>query len=173
MAVWPWASLHFGPGGQRPPPVIPEQFVEAEPLIAAAVVVFDMWIANDDRHERNLAYAPGLIPPAVIDHGHALLGPDEQGLARLMRRKDTPGVAGCLHDELADASHLSAWADEVACVTRRRIEAVCKAVGSACALDGDLTQALIDFLDHRKTRIMEFVREAETDFPRITQGSIA
>lgn len=69
-----WASLHFGPGGQRPPPVIPGALVQDHPRLAAGVIAFDCWILNDDRHAGNLAYARNLVPVAVFDHGARAAG---------------------------------------------------------------------------------------------------
>lgn len=89
-----WASWHFGPGGQRPPPVIPEDLSQEHPTLAAATVAFDCWIANDDRHSANLAYVKNLVPVAIFDHGHALMGATNQGLARLVKTDNRPNAQG-------------------------------------------------------------------------------
>ncbi|MGI9016890.1 MAG: hypothetical protein ACR2HR_07280 [Euzebya sp.] len=167
-----WASWHFGPGGQRPPPVIPAHMVADHPALSAAVVAFDCWIANDDRHPGNLAYKRDLVPVAVFDQGHALLGPTGQGVARLIARRDGPHVAGCLHPEMDTAVHFGMLAEEIGAIPRRRIEAICRSVQQSGAIDHETTDHVVDFLDHRKSRIMELLYQAAPDFPGITEWSM-
>lgn len=94
-----YLSLDMSSEGKQLPPIRPSQFVEEDPRIAAGVAVFDVLIANGDRHRGNLSRDPAFVPPrtSVFDHGHALLGTDPpDGLERL-RLAD--GRLGCRDDD--------------------------------------------------------------------------
>jgi hypothetical protein len=72
-----WVSLNFSPKGDRLPPIDPPTVYEALPELCAGVVVFDVLIANGDRHRKNLAFLPSKKRLEVFDHSHALLGIDK------------------------------------------------------------------------------------------------
>src|SRR5258707_6897182 len=98
-----YISLRFGPKGERPPPVIAEHLVEDRPELAAALVAFDGWVANDDRHDQNIAYIRGKLPLVVYDHSHALVG---KGTAWLEQNLQAVVLSKLLPDRLTRAADL-------------------------------------------------------------------
>lgn len=103
-----YVSLQFGETGERPPPIIPATFAADNADLAAAVVVFDLWIGNEDRHDEGLAYSPGLIPPAVFDHSHAIYK-NLQPTSALEYRGGMDLLDGCLVDVISDSAALVHW----------------------------------------------------------------
>jgi hypothetical protein len=104
-----WLTLSFS--DVRLPPVDPAEVVRLVPVLATELVVFDVFIANQDRHEGNLAFFSADRRLEVFDHGHALLGPGAGGLARLDRLRGALVVDGahggsqhCLLALLTDAT---------------------------------------------------------------------
>lgn len=75
-----YASLDFNLTGVALPPIIPADFIRTFAPDLSAIVVFDILIANPDRHAGNLS-ADYSNPPRfnVFDHSHALLGPGAAG----------------------------------------------------------------------------------------------
>ena len=69
-----WLTLTFA-GGDPLPPINAKTVASALPRTAAALVVFDTFILNTDRHRGNLAYRPSRKRLEVFDHSHALFGP--------------------------------------------------------------------------------------------------
>jgi hypothetical protein len=94
------------------PPINATEVVRLVPALAAELVVFDVLIANEDRHARNLAFFSADRRLEVFDHSHALLGAGMgAGLSRLDLLRDAlvvDGVTGgnrhCLLDHLTDAT---------------------------------------------------------------------
>lgn len=120
-----YLSLDVSKEGKALPPIVPSDFVAGEPWLAAGAVVFDIWIANTDRHAGNISYDPAFSPPraAFFDHGHALLGTgDPQGLDRLTAAVGELGCTGkpplrgnrhALLDLLATAADVRDWVDRI------------------------------------------------------------
>jgi hypothetical protein len=69
-----WVTLSFTRSGIRPGPVDPAAIVAAAPEVAARLIVFDLLIANFDRHVGNLTFRRTSQRIEVFDHSHALLG---------------------------------------------------------------------------------------------------
>ncbi len=69
------ASLDFNLTGNSLPPVNVNQCVRMLPTLSAGLLLFDIWIANCDRHEANFSLDTGTTPPqmSIFDHSHALV----------------------------------------------------------------------------------------------------
>ena len=91
-----YASLDFNLTGNALPPVNVTKCVSVLPRESAGVLLFDILIANSDRHGRNLSVDFSAKPPRmnIFDHGHALFGKDAgNGVARLEKLSDRLGVS--------------------------------------------------------------------------------
>jgi hypothetical protein len=91
-AVKHWfASLNFNLTADDLPPVDPEQCVSVLPDLSTGLILFDIWIANPDRHRKNLSVDLAEKPPhmSIFDHSHALFGnTNGEGARRLNDLKD-------------------------------------------------------------------------------------
>jgi len=105
-----YVSLDVSADGKQLPPIVARDFVQSHPELAARILAFDMWIANEDRHTQNVALDPNFTPPrpSIFDHGHALLGTGGgAGPARLSYYIDKLGFPShCFLGELQDDAHL-------------------------------------------------------------------
>jgi hypothetical protein len=99
-----YLSLDVSREQKQLPPVVPADFVKAEPRLAAGIMVFDVLVANGDRNQTNLSLDPAFVPPraSVFDHGHALFGTNPPiGPDRLDLAADR---LGCIDDSAAIAA---------------------------------------------------------------------
>lgn len=158
-----YISLRFGQ--EQPPRVIPSEFVRDHRGLALRLLAFDCWIANDDRHEGNLAYARGLIPPMIFDHDKALLGPGEdglQGVERLERHQDSAILNGCIAKYIKDINGIMDGvidiADETRWIAKTSLPRICDSAEGLGILDVDQREAVERFLTQRAsalTRLMD------------------
>lgn len=68
----PWhVSLDFNLAGQQLPPADCASLVQSHSDLAGAIVVFDAWILNGDRHKGNISFDQSSQRINVFDHSHA------------------------------------------------------------------------------------------------------
>jgi hypothetical protein len=80
MAQTPYfASLNFNPTGAPLLPIIPPIFINTFRPQLASIVVFDIFIANTDRHARNISADYGKPSFGLFDHSIALFGLSASG----------------------------------------------------------------------------------------------
>ncbi len=178
-----FASLDFNLAGESLPPIVPATCVEALPFLAAGVLVFDAFIANNDRHPRNLSLDLSVKKPRlmVFDHGHALLGDEpSKSVERFKRVEDRLGIAGgedsggvphCLLDHLKVADHLDAWLKRVEQVPGYVIEGVCERAVGLGITDAE-AGAASDFLKNRRHLLRSIVKANRAQFKGIIQWGL-
>jgi len=136
-----FASLDFNLTGNSLPPVNVVRCVQELPRLSAGLVLFDIWVANCDRHPKNFS-VDFLASPAqmnVFDHSHALFGyasgGGERRLAELLDRlgiswtTSNPVDSGrhrhCLLDVLDSDSELGFWINRIRCMPDFYVEEIC------------------------------------------------
>jgi hypothetical protein len=165
-----FVSLRFGPKGERPPKVIPEHLATDHASLATGIILFDSWVLTPDRHDENLAYSREGIPPAVLDHSHALLGSGKEAPSL---DPAAPHIAGCLTPELASSAYFDEWMNRIKGVPEWFVnETIGQVVKMGC-LAAEVGDDVAHFLIPRKSRIMEFVQGSQGAFPKITQWTLS
>jgi HipA-like kinase len=142
-----YVGVRFGLKGETPPPAFEDLLAQNHPELALRIVVFDSWIANNDRHATNLAYSPGRVPLRVFDHERALLGAG--GIKRLEEVQDKPILNECLVEYLNDNNGLGKIIDEIRWVSSNRAAAVCDEALESKAINREERQRIVDFLSRR------------------------
>ncbi len=181
-----YLSLDVSKEGKALPPIIARDFAAAEPKLAAAVVIFDIWIANSDRHTGNISHDSAFSPPrpAFFDHGHALLGSSEpKGLNRLKAAEGELGCTGkaplngnrhALLDLVSNAADLHDWIARVNELPDFMIADACSNARELGLLPDDQTrEALQGWLQERKTHLPQLISDHEDECPAITQWNLA
>ena len=71
-----FASRDFNLTGNSLPPVDVAACVQQLPRLSAGLLLFDIWVANCDRHAENFSVDFLATPPVmnIFDHSHALFG---------------------------------------------------------------------------------------------------
>jgi len=170
-----YVSLRFGPKGEPPPPLNPQEFVEDNPSTTAGVIAFDCWIGNPDRHEHNLAYVRGepKIPVTVFDHSHALLGVQAgAAVQRLRNMVDNPLVSGILRQHITSSREFRDWSNRINAVSSELIRDICRTVIHVDGITADECIAIAEFLIHRKDRVLEMIRASKGRMPAVQQWEL-
>jgi hypothetical protein len=178
---WFFGSLRFTERGELPAPVIPQRVVEASPVLAAGIVLFDIIIGNIDRHDRNIAFlSDGRL--AIFDHGHALFGALEaQGPDRFAAIKDDLAITWewggrqgrhCILDHLTSQAHFDEWLARFSELPGWQVRDSVMAAGGIDPASPDDLAACAEFLLERKNRVRELVDHNPHEFRGIQQPEL-
>ncbi len=173
-----FASLDFNLTGNTLPPVNATRCVEVLPQESTGLLLFDILIANSDRHGRNFSvdYSPKPPKMNVFDHGHAMFGKDAgEGAARLARLRDrlaisagshTAGNRHCLLDQVNTDAHFGRWIERIRQIPDYVIEDLCSELPSLGCTKAEAAAAE-DFLKHRRGKLAQIVEENRAQFTGI------
>jgi|SRR5215471_13835115 len=174
-----YASLSFNLADNALPPVNTTECVRLLPQLSAGLLLFDILIANADRHGRNFSVDFSTRPPTmnIFDHGHALFGKDaHQGVARLERLRDrlaisagsrTQGNRHCILDQINTDAHFGYWLDRIRNVPNFVIEDLCEELSGLSCTSKEATAAA-DFLKYRRLNLDRIIEANKNQFTGIS-----
>jgi hypothetical protein len=183
-----WVSLSFQPLLVSLAPLTGTALAKIDPSAAAGVVVFDLLIANTDRHSGNLAVATGpVLPPGqahvarveVFDHSHAVVHSGNPSVAEYLTNTrdlfviDGGAVGGnrqCLLDHIADVGLLRRWTKRArAFVTDGLVDEVCGEASmlGVPAFGAAEASLLAAYLKHRRDHLDDLLVGAKASFPTV------
>jgi hypothetical protein len=182
-----FASLDFNLTANTLPPVDVAGCVKGLPLLSAGLLLFDIWVANLDRHPGNFAVDFLATPPEmnVFDHSHALFGYSAgDGENRLKLLTDRLGVSWstnapvdsgkhrhCLLDTVSSDGDFGFWIERISATPDFFIRDVCGRATSHGAT-ADEIDAAIAFLIHRRNDMKTIVRLHQAEFTAIKTWSL-
>jgi len=173
-----FASLDFNLSGNALAPIDPMRSFAALPDECTGLLLFDVLIANCDRHRGNLSINFAVHPPqmAVFDHSHALFGyHDGRGRDRLAQMRDRLAISGgshtgpnrhCLLDAISTDSHMRKWLDRIAALPDFFIEDICNDAASL-GLTAAEAQDVIGFLKARRHSLHRIIEDNRDEFSAI------
>lgn len=175
-----FASLDFNLTGNALPPVDPQKCMAVIPDECTGLLLFDILVANCDRHRGNLTVNFASSPPqmAVFDHSHALFGyvPGE-GCARLSRLRDRLGSSGgsetganrhCFLDAIPVDDYFAKWFERIEALPDFFITDVCRSVAEVGLTPDEVTSAT-EFLGFRRNNLRRIVGANRSEFSAIKQ----
>jgi hypothetical protein len=169
-----FVSMAFGERGDEAPPVIPPRFCQERPWDACGIIAFDQWVNNTDRHDENLAYIEE-IGVAVFDHDLALINhhhPSGDAATALAASLDAECKGHILAPFLTDASSFSEWFDRIAGVTRREIRRAVDTCYAVQLVNGELRDALINFIEHRQSRVRSYIERTRLEYTSLSRWTL-
>jgi len=171
-----WVTLAFRPTGEKPPPIDPPAVVASLPRIAAGLVIFDLLIANEDRHSGNLAFIAHPPRLDVFDHSHALFGPSTDGPSRLAQVRDRLVIDGspltnrqCLLNHLKLVDDIRHWVAEIqGLVSDAHLKLIGHEVNELGLVPNRAeSDSLVDFLTHRRDALETLIEQNKSEFKGI------
>ena len=163
-----YVSLNFLLAGEDLPPADTEALVAAHPTIASAIVLFDIWIVNDDRHASNIAFDVDSNRIHVFDHSHAFFA---DGPNRLTAVTNNLGIGDhCLASRLPSIDGMLEWNERIRQVPEFFIRE-CVQAASEVGLPADQVEFCSTFLLERRRRLMQLVYDHRTSFPLVDAGA--
>lgn len=177
-----FSSLDFNFDRDQLPPVEPDCCWKHLPFLSTGVVMFDVLIANCDRHDENLVVDHVIRPTAmqVFDHDQALLGggdPSLRGTERLEKLVNSLGISGgtitggnrhCLLDHIDSNEHFEAWIRRITSLQDWFIDDVCREVQQYGATKAEAL-AIAGFLKGRRNDFEGLIKRNRDDFRGMTE----
>jgi hypothetical protein len=178
-----FASLRFGVGDTPPNDTRPQVLVQRHPRLCAGILLFDVLVANEDRHTGNISVDDPVEPREVriFDHDRAIFGCfrnyGPQRLRNLQVRLGVSGGSGtggcrhCLLDAITTDANFVEWYGRIADIPDWFINEICDEVRGlgakkACA------EAACRFLKRRKRELPELIRNHRNEFPSVRQWGV-
>ena len=162
-----FASLDFNLAGQSLPPANGAAIVASHPQLAWGIILFDMWVLNDDRHRGNISFDTSTKSVQIFDHSHTLFAkPNWQGLSAL----PAIGVPGrhCLAAEVTTTDGLDEWQANISAMPERYVRGVIEDVaGADYGVDAATTGAMASFMIARQTQLSTLARAHHGVFPKM------
>lgn len=178
------ASLDFNLAGEALPPVEASDCITHALELSTGLIIFDVLIANQDRHRGNLSLDLSKRPPQldIFDHSHALFG-NKMDFAkeRLQTFRDNLGIVKqkscfvgnrhCLLDHINSGDHFKHWIDRVKQIPSFVIDDLCDKVIGLGPNAADIEEAK-SFLKYRTQNMNNILRDGQTEFSSIAQLSL-
>jgi hypothetical protein len=189
--IW-FATLDFNVTGKRLPPIEPADVAERFSSLSAGIVLFDIFIANSDRHPHNITLDTSRFKarsaanvqrnstPIIFDNSHALFGHRRGlGIERLEGLKQRLGITGnalysggirhCLLDKLTSDAAMPQWIERIKAVPDFMIENLCKELmlHLHTHVQPDECAVLQDFLRLRRDTIGDIIAQHKEEFSSI------
>lgn len=178
-----FASLDFNLTGNALPPINSLRCAMQLPDLSTGVLLFDILVANCDRHRYNVSVDFIACPPQmnIFDHSHALFGFNErQGKQRLVDLRERLGVSGgshtrgnrhCLLDALMTDEYFEKWVNRISLLPGFLIEEICgKVVG--LGITADEANAAVEFIKHRRDCLKKLIEANRHEFRNVQQWSL-
>lgn len=171
----PWfGSLDFNLDAHTLPPVDPAACVRDMPEEAAGLLMFDVLIANSDRHAGNFEVDPPRM--SIFDHSHSLFGTVAgQGETRLTAMTERLAITGgphtggnrhCLLDLLDTGDHFGKWVARIEAIPDFFIDDTVREVRDA-GITAAEEAAATTFLRVRRSTIWDVVKANTHEFKAV------
>ena len=167
-----YVSMNFNLAGQDLPPANAAKITSNFPSLSWGVILFDMLIANYDRHDENIHYDSSSGKVQIFDHSHAfMVGSDSQSAkSDLVKRRNSAGIGThCLAQSISSLDGLLEWSVKFKLIPEfyiREVVASTKTVG----VSDDLAEFIANFLIERKAKLLGLVTENASEFPMLSPG---
>lgn len=181
-SLW-FASLDCRLAGESMAEIDPETVFAAMPDICFGIMLFDIWVANTDRHVENLSFDSSVSPKRlnVFDHSHALFG--LTGPERLDKYKegfiltstvptDVRPTKHCLLESVKDASGFAKWAERILEIPEFVVRDACENAHELGLIDEKEKNKVLEFLLFRRDNIKCFLTKNWDKFPNLQQHPI-
>jgi hypothetical protein len=177
-----FGSLSFS-GESTPSDARPEVCVRRWPDICTGILLFDILVANSDRHAGNLKVDDPYDPKEihVFDHDRALFGIEaNHGKARLWSLMKRLGVSGgsqssgnahCFLDLISTSAHFGPWLSRISQVPDFFVESICREV-VGIGINAAAADAAIRFLNYRKRELARIILANKSEFPSINDWGL-
>lgn len=178
-----FATLNFNLTNNSLPPVDAVRCVAELADLSTGLLLFDLLIANCDRHRGNFSVDFLATPPRmnVFDHSHALFGFQAgNGIQRLTELRERLGMSGgahtrgnrhCLLDIVLTDDHFSKWLDRISALPDFLIDELCHAAVGLGISDSEAAAAA-DFLKYRRDNLRRIIDQHRTEFRGVKQWSL-
>lgn len=170
-----FASLDFNIQGDTLPSVGGAKCVADLPDLSGGLLLFDILVANGDRHGNNIAVDHLAQPPkmSIFDHSHALFGSEAtKGTQHLADVRDSLALAGhCLLGHVTTDQHFHKWKERIEAIPNFFLEDTVRFVVGV-GIDEAEADAAMEFLRYRRDHLAALISANKNAFTGIKQWSL-
>lgn len=179
-----FASLHYGLD-TPPDDSNPLKCIEADIDLCTGILLFDILVANSDRHHKNLNVDDADDPKeiTIFDHERAMFGalPGGDEFRRLNTLRDLLGVTGKFPTggnrhfflkAIPSSGYFYQWASWIFTIPDRFIRIVCGEMIGLGLFSVAHSQEAAEFLIHRKRNLIEIIRTHKHEFTSISNWGL-
>lgn len=175
-----FSSLDFNFSRAKLPPIDPESCVEKLAPLCTGVLLFDILIANEDRHDENILVDNVAKPKQmhVYDQNQALFGGTlTVGRKRFKKLRDRLGITGSsvtggnphvFLDVLNTTEFFGEWFNRIHAIPEWFVKDVCNFANVELALTKEEADDAADFIIHRRSTIEDIVFRNRSEFTAIS-----
>jgi hypothetical protein len=171
-----FSSLDFNFERASLVPIFEDVVASKMPLVCAGILVFDIFIGNEDRHDENVVVDRGNDPREIhiFDHDHALLsGMTFFGKEKIDKLYNDIGITGkppinnnrhVFLDQLKSREDLDFWIGRIGSIPDFFLENVCSFAEVEIGLERSVADYLATFLKWRKTAMRGLIKQQFDEF---------
>lgn len=176
-----FSSLDFNFDKDDLPPIEADRAWAKLPDLCTGITLFDILIANSDRHDENLVVDQVMDPKAmrVFDHDQALFGGGLplKGLERLNQLTSRLGISNggvtggnrhCLIDHIATTEHFGKWLTRIDSLPDWFVDDVFARAGDY-GLSADERTAGRNFIKTRRNSLRDIIQAHSGEFTAVTE----
>ncbi len=178
-----FSTLDFNFDREQLPAIFPDLCWQYLPSICTGILLFDILIANSDRHVENLVVDNQRTPTQlrVFDHNQALLGGGNPSLCGvdLLEKLEltrlgitgghvTKGCRHCLLDVVDTRQYFDEWIDRIDSLPRWFIRDVCQSA-RGLGVEHDILNRIADFLISRRNNFDGLIRQNLNEFSGLAE----
>ena len=166
-----YASLHVAVAGEKLPPATEDDLdaIASNESLACAIVMFDSWIVNEDRHVGNISYIDETQERFLIDHGRAFL--DRTGRGYLESQEKQLGIGDhCLADRIKSLWAFYDWHDVMMGIPSLYIRQSVALAATVGLPENDIEFCTQYLLDRRQRLPSIFLEHRHAAFPKLDEG---
>lgn len=171
-----FASMNFNLAGEDLPPVQGANVVRDQPRIAWGIVLFDVWVLNRDRHNRNIAHDTNQNWVQIFDHSHAFLWDNQEVNTHLEANVGNLGIGAvgqhCLAGHLENTEHVQEWIHRIGAVPSFYINELVESAVEV-GLPHEAWEHCAQFLLGRRDNLLNLVKGEPAHFPSIDREALA
>jgi hypothetical protein len=150
-----YVSLNFNFTDEKLAPADTSLIAAQWPDLAAGIVLFDIWILNDDRHDQSIYLDRTTEKLYIFDHSHAFLR--RKGRARLLEKASELAIGNhCLASKLPDLSHFNKWHERIKSIPEFYIREVLVSATKVGLSEEDV-DFCVEYLVTRRSRLAAIV----------------
>ncbi len=164
-----FATIKFN-GDTRPGDAVPDTLCAKHLELCTGIILFDVLIANSDRHAGNIKVDDPNNPKEVnlFDHDRALFYIYEnEGVQHLIKFKSQPFIRNhCLKGSIGSFKYLHKWIQRIEQIPEWFIRDICENVKDL-GITAEEKNQVVDFLLYRRDHIFDLLKQEEDEFIKI------
>ncbi|WP_254508323.1 HipA family kinase [Anatilimnocola floriformis] len=171
-----YASLHVAGSAETLPKATKADIsaILCDDKLACGIIVFDSWILNADRHNKNISYDDETQQTFIFDHGAAIYSADDDSptgqRTEMEKNRNRLGIGAHCLKEIKSLRWFDHWYNKLLRIPDEFIRDTVK-TATTVGLPSEDESFVADFLLERRVRLYDFFyKDHKYHFPKVDDG---